>query len=262
MISNPLQIIGAPMFFSTVWGWIKRWFDPVTVSKIFVLSAHEVKPTLEKFVDPANIPVKYGGQLQFNFGDKPTKDPAWEGVIAWEDGLDNFPIGPMIWRDVEGGTRRECVTLGREGGKDRRFRVCTIPKTWPPAEAEVEKAVELEANKGEVNGVLPEAAPPVIVKEGIAGTETTPAPVAAAEATTPDVADTKIDSAAASDPAEPAETVEAEPEPKEDVAVKTMGQAVANLTVAEAVKGKKADPELAEKVPAADVEPALPTTVA
>src|SRR5438034_8056022 len=28
------QIIGAPSFFPTVWGWIKRWFDPVTTSKI------------------------------------------------------------------------------------------------------------------------------------------------------------------------------------------------------------------------------------
>lgn len=24
-------IIGAPSFFPTVWGWIKRWFDPITV---------------------------------------------------------------------------------------------------------------------------------------------------------------------------------------------------------------------------------------
>ena len=29
-------IIGAPSFFPTVWGWIKRWFDPITVSKIFI----------------------------------------------------------------------------------------------------------------------------------------------------------------------------------------------------------------------------------
>ena len=32
------QIIGAPAFFPTVWGWIKRWFDPNTTSKIFILS--------------------------------------------------------------------------------------------------------------------------------------------------------------------------------------------------------------------------------
>lgn len=27
-------IIGAPSFFPTVWGWVKRWFDPVTVVSI------------------------------------------------------------------------------------------------------------------------------------------------------------------------------------------------------------------------------------
>ena len=27
-------IIGAPSFFPTVWGWVKRWFDPITVVSI------------------------------------------------------------------------------------------------------------------------------------------------------------------------------------------------------------------------------------
>jgi hypothetical protein len=50
------QIIGAPAFFPTVWGWIKRWFDPITTSKIFILSHHDLLPTLEAFIEPANIP--------------------------------------------------------------------------------------------------------------------------------------------------------------------------------------------------------------
>ncbi|CRK45614.1 hypothetical protein BN1723_019779, partial [Verticillium longisporum] len=43
-------VIGAPSFFTTVWGWVKRWFDPITVSKIFILSEAEVKPTLEAYI--------------------------------------------------------------------------------------------------------------------------------------------------------------------------------------------------------------------
>ena len=36
------QIVGAPGFFPTVWGWVKLCFDPITVSKIFILSPQKV----------------------------------------------------------------------------------------------------------------------------------------------------------------------------------------------------------------------------
>lgn len=123
-------IIGAPMFFSTVWGWIKRWFDPITVSKIFVLSTHEAKAVLESFIDPKNIPKKYGGQLDYTFGELGVPDPAWEGLIAWENGHKTFPSGPLIWEDNEDGTRLVCVGLGMTNGQQRRERIATIAKTF------------------------------------------------------------------------------------------------------------------------------------
>lgn len=128
-------IIGAPMFFSTVWGWIKRWFDPITVSKIFVLGSHEVKPTLEAFIDPKNIPKKYGGELDFGFGQLAVPDPAWEGVVAWENGYSSFPSGPLLWEDIDGGERVACTALGKDKGTLRSVRICTMPKTWSPVEA-------------------------------------------------------------------------------------------------------------------------------
>lgn len=69
-------LIGAPSFFPTVWGWVKRWFDPITVSKIFILAAADVKPTLLQYMDEENIPTKYGGKLDFKFGDMPILEPA------------------------------------------------------------------------------------------------------------------------------------------------------------------------------------------
>ncbi|KAK2594780.1 hypothetical protein QQS21_007527 [Conoideocrella luteorostrata] len=126
-------IIGAPMFFSTVWGWIKRWFDPITVSKIFVLSSQEVRPTLEAFIDPRNIPKKYGGELDYSFGQLGVPDPEWEGVIEWDNGYTSFPSGPMVWEDIDHGRRVACVGLGRENGTLRSVRICTMPKVWPPA---------------------------------------------------------------------------------------------------------------------------------
>lgn len=124
-------IIGAPMFFNTVWGWIKRWFDPITVSKIFVLSPNEVKPTLESFIDPKNIPKKYGGELDFKFGDLPVPDPAWEGIVSWENGYTSFPGGPLIWEEIDDGQKMACIALGTKDGQNLHERVCTVPKVWP-----------------------------------------------------------------------------------------------------------------------------------
>ena len=126
-------IIGAPMFFSTVWGWIKRWFDPITVSKIFILSHHEVKPTLEAFIDPKNIPKQYGGELDFAWGQMPNLDPVIRDAATWENGFTAFPKGPMLWKEMDGGKALECVAVGTEAQKDRAIRVCTLPKAFPDA---------------------------------------------------------------------------------------------------------------------------------
>lgn len=145
-------IVGAPGFFATVWEWVKRWFDPVTVSKIFVLSPHEVKPTLEAYVDPRNLPRKYGGELDFGFGQLGVPDPAWDGVIRWEEGFDRFPTGPLMWETADDGERLACVAYGAEEGKPRRVRVCTISKSWPAAEAETNGITNGMTN-GRTNGM-------------------------------------------------------------------------------------------------------------
>ncbi|KAF4123073.1 SEC14 [Geosmithia morbida] len=136
-------IIGAPVFFSTVWGWIKRWFDPITVSKIFVLSSSEVKPTLESFIEPRNIPKKYGGELDFSWGELPKTDPKWDGVVLWENGHKSFPTGPLLWSDSEDGKRLVCRGHGSKGGSKREEVICSVPKIWP---AETEAKVDAVTN--------------------------------------------------------------------------------------------------------------------
>ncbi|KAI0006772.1 CRAL-TRIO domain-containing protein [Xylariaceae sp. FL0662B] len=129
-------IIGAPMFFSTVWGWIKRWFDPVTVSKIFILSEHDVLPVLTSFMDLKDIPKNYGGELEWDFFD----DPAWDDEILricrWENGYTTFPPGPLYWRPIDDGRRLECLAVGSRGETDRRERVCSITRAYPPKSSE------------------------------------------------------------------------------------------------------------------------------
>lgn len=151
-------IIGAPFFFNTVWGWIKRWFDPITVSKIFILGQHEVKSTLESFIDIRNIPKKYGGELDFQWGQLSIPDPAWEGIVQWENGFSEFPSGPLLWEEIDNGKRLACIAHGRVDGKDRRQTVCTIPHQFSmptgPAPAETTTAAEsTTTSNGETTAV-------------------------------------------------------------------------------------------------------------
>lgn len=122
------QIIGAPGFFTTVWGWIKRWFDPVTVSKIFILSPAEVLPTLKSFIAVENIPKKYGGELDFGWNDHPRLDATIKNTVEWAEGYDaEFPDGPLYWVPIDGGKRLQCVARGTVGGKERRDVVGSVP---------------------------------------------------------------------------------------------------------------------------------------
>jgi len=145
-------IIGAPSFFPTVWGWIKKWFDPITTSKIFIIAQADVKRTLESFIDPVNIPKKYGGELDFVFGDGPILDPALEGIVKWEVEEKNFPRGPMYWVKKDGhgekGVSTEdeeqmsAIAVGSIGGVERRETVCTVTTILPKDPLEQKPTLE------------------------------------------------------------------------------------------------------------------------
>lgn len=101
------------------------------MSKIFILSNQDMKSTLEKYIDPANIPKKYGGQLDYAFGDMPIIEPAIEKTLQWEHpasgkGGRTIPTGPIKWEDVGGG--KVCaVAVGSENGKPRRQVIAALP---------------------------------------------------------------------------------------------------------------------------------------
>jgi hypothetical protein len=100
-----------------------------------------MKKTLESFIDPVNIPKKYGGQLEFEFGDFPVLDPALQKVVEWEEGKDNFPHGPMYWVDQmkgvkweegKGGEKIKAIAVGSVGEKERNEEVCTVTRLFDP----------------------------------------------------------------------------------------------------------------------------------
>ncbi|KAH6637705.1 CRAL-TRIO domain-containing protein [Boeremia exigua] len=125
-------IVGAPGFFPTVWGWVKRWFDPITVSKIFILSPANVYATLSEYIDHENIPKKYGGGLEFGWTQMPNLDPEIEAAMKWENpsmenGRKTLPTGPVKWEKGPDGDM-QAWAVGRENGQPRRKLIFTIPK--------------------------------------------------------------------------------------------------------------------------------------
>ncbi|KAF2459326.1 CRAL-TRIO domain-containing protein [Lineolata rhizophorae] len=118
-------IIGAPAFFPTVWGWIKRWFDPITVSKIFILTSSNTASTLQQYIDPANIPKKYGGELDFEFGMMPVLEPDIAAALQWQNpsqqnGINTIPTGPVKWEMDAATGQMQAVACG--SGADGALR--------------------------------------------------------------------------------------------------------------------------------------------
>ncbi|KAI7238696.1 CRAL/TRIO domain-containing protein [Hortaea werneckii] len=121
-------VVGAPSFFPTVWEYAKRWFDPITVSKIFILSEKNMRSTLEQYVDLNNLPKKYGGNLDWEFGDMPALDPGIVKALDWKETIEQkghktLPIGPIRWEyEDENGKKGDLVAkaIGTEKGKPRR----------------------------------------------------------------------------------------------------------------------------------------------
>ncbi|KKA26989.1 hypothetical protein TD95_000529 [Thielaviopsis punctulata] len=83
-----LYLINAPWGFSTVWSYVKRWLDPVTVEKIHVLGS-DYKTQLLAQVPAENLPEKLGGTCKCqggcSFSDAgPWRDPQWARPAKWE----------------------------------------------------------------------------------------------------------------------------------------------------------------------------------
>ncbi|KAF2224406.1 CRAL-TRIO domain-containing protein [Elsinoe ampelina] len=136
-------VIGAPAFFPTVWGWIKRWFDPITVSKIFILSKATTLATLEEFIDRANIPKKYGGELEFEFGDLPNVEPGIDSNLKWinpstDKNRNTFPTGPIRWGISPTTGAMTATAVGTVDGKPRSVEVASIVNL-PPDPSQISK---------------------------------------------------------------------------------------------------------------------------
>ncbi|GAA6064229.1 hypothetical protein JCM10212_000376 [Sporobolomyces blumeae] len=134
-----IYLVGAPNFFSTVWGWVKNWFDPGTVEKIFILPSHSVLSTLSTHIDPESIPEEFGGSLGWTYGARsPNLDEPAREIL----GLDHLPPGPIRWihADPEG--------RGEAGGEELKGQGEVVLKGTGRDKAEVERVEKvLEGRK-------------------------------------------------------------------------------------------------------------------
>lgn len=132
MGSADFQIIGAPSFFPTVWSWVKRWFDPIVVSKMFILADKDILPTLSEFIEVEDIPKKYGGGLDFDFGDAPNLGTSGlGGMIEWAEGHQKglIPVGTIVWERAENG-EMEMINVGTVDGNEKRDVIGRVKRNW------------------------------------------------------------------------------------------------------------------------------------
>lgn len=85
-----------------------------------------MQSTLQKFIDPANIPKKFGGELDYEFGKMPDLDPALKDLISWEGSHTDFPHGPLFWHDR--GDHIELEAVGSVDKQERREMICKMRK--------------------------------------------------------------------------------------------------------------------------------------
>lgn len=117
-------VVGAPSFFPTIWNWAKAWFDPITVAKITILSDKNMLKELQEYVHIDNIPKKYGGNLDWKFGDMPILEPSLANSLRWKEdirdkaGNRTLPIGPIKWEYTTEGDL-EAIAIGSENGHSR-----------------------------------------------------------------------------------------------------------------------------------------------
>ncbi|KAF2200968.1 putative phosphatidylinositol transporter [Delitschia confertaspora ATCC 74209] len=95
-----LYVINAPWGFSTIWGIIKRWLDPVTVQKIHILGSGYQKELLAQ-IPAENLPKQFGGQCECQGGCAlsdagPWQDPQWAKPPKWAKAKEEKTDAPTI----------------------------------------------------------------------------------------------------------------------------------------------------------------------
>ena len=120
------------------------------MNKIFILPNHEIKARLSEFIHPDDIPKKYGGNLDWEFGTQPNLDLAAREALE-KNGTNGWIPGPCLWE------QNQRVPVGTLSGKSRRpAKLPSIPVPEPTlASAAVKVAQPLPTTQPALSTVAP-----------------------------------------------------------------------------------------------------------
>ncbi|KAK5310654.1 hypothetical protein LTR93_011976 [Exophiala xenobiotica] len=93
------------------------WFEPATTRKIAVLSHRECATVLRHDLGPENVPKRFGGDLDWEFGGSPELSPDAKPLSKkW---VDKWVEGPL--RIIDGpGEQWRIIAVGSQNGELRR----------------------------------------------------------------------------------------------------------------------------------------------
>lgn len=106
-------VVGAPSFFSTVWGWAKvrlprlralkpfltndptfqSWFDEGTRNKVHIVNKDQLS-SIHALIDPKDLPKAYGGELDWKYEDPPALDEEAKAAVGGQ-----WPKGPVWFKN-------------------------------------------------------------------------------------------------------------------------------------------------------------------
>lgn len=95
------------------------------MAKLFILTPEEVLPTLQQYVEMADIPQRFGGEFAYYHGMQPVVDGAISDMLSWQPPNSSLPKGPMKWID-EGWERRAAVAVGSAEGRNREEKIAIL----------------------------------------------------------------------------------------------------------------------------------------
>ena len=78
-------------------------------------------------MDDDNIPKRFGGKLEYDFGSEMMLGPAISERLTWEPEVKNasLPQGPIKWVEGEEGSM-VAYAVGKTGGEARRERIAVL----------------------------------------------------------------------------------------------------------------------------------------
>ena len=111
------KVVGAPTFFPSIWKFITLWFEPAITRKIAVLGHNESAEILRRELGSDNVPKRFGGDLEWEFGGFPNLSPDAESLSKRL--VEKWVEGPL--RLIDGGEGKpRIVAVGSQNGKLRR----------------------------------------------------------------------------------------------------------------------------------------------